>query len=180
MPADFPELFFTMSQVAICKHYKTSNRTLQRWIDEAGLRGKKPKVPGNKIPAPDDFVGKAPHMTKHALRNHYKVGLETIQRWLDENNVSPAAYDPVVARQKQLMRLQAARAKNGHGVKVSDRSYSIYDEAADILRRERWVVFRCYKTGIFSNRGDYWRVGNVVCTPAELLERANRYRDKAA
>ncbi len=71
-----------------------------------------------------------------------------------------------------------------HGLHGSNllriRASSIYDEAAGVIQRERFAVYRCEDNGKANPNGKFWRVGNVVLTPDELLERAERYRRRAA
>lgn len=60
------------------------------------------------------------------------------------------------------------------------RYISMFDEAADALRRERFVVFRCDDRGRADQKGEFWRLGNTLLTPDELLQRAEKYRRKVA
>lgn len=170
MPADFPDVCMTMKRFELQKHYGCSSRILMRWFEELGMRYAR-RGPGPR-PAPHDFAERAPTMTRKALRRHYRTSDELIVRWLEEAGIQP------VTRAKP--KPAAIRPPRRTYVAVSDRVITIFDEAADVLRRERFAVYRSNERGGADQAGEFWRVGNSVLTPDELLMKADRYRRRAA
>ena len=67
-----------------------------------------------------------------------------------------------------------------HKAIIRDKPRSIWDDAADVLRAERWAVYRCDEKGKADLKGRYWRAGNVILSPDDLLAKADRYRRRAA
>lgn len=188
-PADFAELCDTMTRTLLAKHYGVSYGTLLRWFDEHSSRLKRTGFyrGHHKRPVPDDFAQLAPTMTHTKLRQHYGVDGTALRRWLAEAGVSPAVYvarrRPDTAERNRERRKGKAPARYHRGpqvVAMDSRRWSPVDLAADVLRRERWVVYRCDEKGVAKPEGLFWRVGNVVCDGDELLARAARYQDKAA
>lgn len=170
-PEDFAKKAPTMSIERLVKHYRTSRIAVRRWLAETGA----PCLSVNNVsnierPVPDDFAQVAPTMTFTALRRHYQTGEAVVRRWIKQSGVSAKRHVP----------RWNGGYKLPHGHFVEMRNYSAFDEAADILRRERFPVNRCDERGRYEQAGDFWRVGWSVLTPDELLERADRYRRRAA
>lgn len=171
MPADFPQVALTMPRHDLKKHYGASERIVRRWCDEASItKSFRVGRPGcGRRPMPDDFTQLAPTMCRMDLSRHYRASSELIMRWIRETGVNAKPYiptPPTVTRTPQPRKLKLAPS----------RVRSIYDEAADDLRRERFPVNRCDEKGLFDPKGDYWRVGWSVLTPDDLLLRAAKYR----
>ena len=59
-------------------------------------------------------------------------------------------------------------------------TYDLCDEAADILRRERFPVNKCNENGSFNMNGKFFRVGINVLNRDELIAKANRYKKIAS
>lgn len=145
------------------------------------------KVKG-KHPVPDDFADNARVMNKWELRKHYGCGDIKVNRWLDLLGISAAKYHPprresAPKAYKPRMTVRTGRAAGSSYLPMYDQQHktkTMFDLAADTLRREHWVVYHATETGKPDPKGAYWRVGNVVCTPDELLARAARYERKAA
>lgn len=178
VPADFAEKAATMCAMKLADHYRCGRLTMNRWIAETGIQ---PAAPVRFRPVPADFATLAPNMTKVDLARHYGCARETVRRWLKESGVQSLVFDrvpPPVNPPRRLGNVVPTRGKSGlfHGVKVS----SIYDEAAATLQRERWVVYRSDEDGKANGSGRFWRMGNLVVTPDELLRRAARYERRAA
>lgn len=174
VPDDFAAMARGMSQIALCRHYRRDRKTVVRWLAETGTtyarntRKKsvaKPPPPVNLRPVPDDFAARAPIMTRSAMRGYYSAASTTIARWLAETGISPRTVDYRPTR--------GAAGTNLSGVRVK----SIYDDAADALRREHFAVYRCDDRGVADFKGAFWRVGNTLNTPSELLGRAARYQE---
>ena len=128
-------------------------------------------------PMPDDFRDVAPTMTKTAMTRHYATKIDTIKRWLAEADIEAAA--PVYVRPPSSAK-RFTGYKHKFGNTTQTRSMTAHDDAADILRRERFPVNRCDEKGAFAQAGDFWRVGWSVLTPDELMLRADKYRRRAA
>jgi hypothetical protein len=191
VPEDFTALAPSMTAVALQKHYGVGERVVVRWLKETGATTSRTyEKPGSIRPVPDDFARLAPRMTQVQLREHYRVSKLVLRRWIAQAQVRTAG--SIVNRRESRPVRQAFtpafgprpmvfKGHPGAAVKQDDlRLYTKYDEAADILRRERFVVFRCGPTGVFVEKGEHWRVGNVICTPDELLQRAEKYRRRVA
>ncbi len=173
MPQDFTQVMTAMPRHDLAAHYKASYSTIQRWIGETGqdVSFRKGIPARNRRPVPDDWAERAPAMTKHALKLHYGAGDTVIDRWAAETGVSPKVYvaSGVLGRMGRRHRANLAVTQ----------SKSLYDEAADELRRERFPVNRCNEKGLFDPQGDLWRVGWSILTADELLIRAAKYRRAA-
>lgn len=51
--------------------------------------------------------------------------------------------------------------------------HTLDEQAANYLRRE-CPVYRCWSTGIANPKGDHWRRGSMVLTPADIIALARR------
>ena len=118
---------------------------------------------------PDDFKQTAPLMNKNQLARHYKVKWSgTIDRWLKEAGVEARVYIPPA---KRLSMMGQPRKNDMVPERIKD-----YDEiAADILRRERFLVNRCNEDGRFNLTGKFWRVGMNIYSKEALIEKAEKY-----
>lgn len=168
VPADFAILAPTMIITELERHYGVRHGKIKAWAEKAGV-----KVKRNGLrPPPDGFADDAPSMVKSAMMKRYKADIKTVNRWLSEVGV-------LAAEQVRIPPPRSSRPfvfRTGSTPKSLDlRQRSLYDDAADILRRERFVVYRCDDNGRFNERGSLWRRGNSILTGAELLEKAARY-----
>lgn len=175
-PDDFSAMAATMTRRALCAHYRTSNRTILRWFFEKQVPRKVP-VSHNRRPIPDDFATIAPTMTHNALSGHYGCMRETVSRWMQESGIACLPFDRTKPRFVPGTRHNVLRLPHGHLAQT--RVTSLYDDAADVLRRERFPVNRCNDKGVFDFAGKYWRVGWSIISPEELLQRAAKYRKAA-
>lgn len=179
VPNDFAEVAPTMLQSKLAKHYRTSESAVKRWIEETGvtpLKGHPCKY--KAAPCPSDFAEVAPTMGIVALSKHYGISHKTIKRWLQETGTQPKRYDPSENRPRSRKSVATVRHILPREI-VKTRTRTIYEDAADTLRRERFPVNRCNEKGGFDPKGKFWRVGWSVLTGDELLERAARYRRAA-
>lgn len=170
-PDDLLEIRATLRGTdKMARHYRASSRTVQRWLREAGdapLRSLPP--PANRRPCPDDFAAQVGGKTVNGLVDHYRTSRDCVERWLAETGLKPL---PKAARVNLTPTL-------GRGVNIAAiRTWTIYDDAAAAIQRHM-PVYRCTKTGRADLDGTLWRVGNVICTPDELLARAARYERAA-
>lgn len=178
-PDDFRAQAAKLYPEQLKRHYGRSSNTISRWLDECGIV----PVNGFTMPrrdAPADFTALAPTMTKTALKDHYRADIRTIGRWYAETGadrliVKPA---PPTGRRRGAYNMTPSLSRAGGNLSIT-RILTIHDQAADTLRRERWAVYRCTEKGKADFKGAFWRVGNVVCAPDELLERAARAERRA-
>jgi hypothetical protein len=179
MPADFIEVCRTLSVHQLVDHYRTRPKAVMRWYREAGIEPNfiKPGRPRHQIPPPDDLAEVCRTTHRSGLMRHYQLSQKVIDRWLKLTGLRPAGYVKTVSKSQPG---QGMVIRNSYGNLSQTRVSSIYDDAADVLRRERFKVNRCNDVGIYAQTGEYWRVGWTVLTGDELLARADRYRSRAA
>lgn len=175
-PDDLAEMAKIMGVRALSRHYDVGEKIVRRWLNEGGITpyfGTRPRRP-----MPDDFMEVAPTLTLNGICTHYKAGKGAAMRWVEEAGITPAA--PV----QSIPKCSGGNVRPSRGTGASNvvkiRTTSIHDEAADELRRNRWQVNRCDEKGLYAENGKLWRVGTVICTPDELLARAERCRRRAA
>ena len=187
VPADFREVGPTMGKKDLQRHYATNHRTITRWFAETGAAHY--NAYNLTQPIPDDFAENAKVLIITELRKHYGGGHKKIERWLNLLGIEPLrAVHPGPKKRADMPQRHRPATHNINRMGTSYigivdrgiRTRSIHDEAADVLRRERWVVYRSTDKGRADHKGEFWRVGNTVLTPDELLQRAERYRSAAA
>lgn len=174
VPDDFLQVAPGKTQSWLKKHYRTSIKAVVRWQNETGVEKCKgpPPPPKPRREVPDDLAEVARTRYLHEIIKYYRTSEKVLRRWMKETGIQPG---------KRLVMNTLERAGQPWASKLTDmRQKTIYDDAADELRRHRWIVYRCTHKGVYARKGDYWRVGQVICTPDELLERAERARRKAA
>lgn len=172
IPNDFAEKAGKLFQYELARHYKVSEYAISKWMEELGLEKKRHlPPPPNKRPIPSDLKEVAPTMYKADLCKHYECSRETLNRWLQETGYKAAEYDPAAHKP------HVGNIIHKMSFSLTDtRLQTIYNSAADILRRERWVVFPCNADGNYNIGGSYWKVGGRVYTGDELLQKAQKYR----
>ena len=191
-PADFAERARVMTIKQLCAHYGVCNKKLLRWRKETGVNPVSAINPVGKTPMrpmPADFATLAPTMTFNAIRVHWGCGDSVARRWLLQAGVSPkkciAKPRVYVSKRKNAAGGNVRSIFTGYvGPRRSDvtglnKAKSVHDDAADVLRKYG-PCYRCGPTGLLSDRGEFWRYGNSIMTPDELLVKADRYRAKAA
>lgn len=179
-PDDFAARAPTMSKEALRAHYRVGPRVLERWFAEKGVQPSSATKPRRVLP--QGFAKIAPTMVFQDLMAHYSVSKVVISRWLEETGTRPLQLVRTALPKRRPVRGHMnLTPTGGRGVNFAHvRQSSIHEDAADDLRRDRWAVHRCDERGRYEQAGNFWRVGNVVCTPDDLLERAERVRRKAA
>lgn len=154
---------------ALRTKYGAGRLAVERWLDELGAdrTGRKPSA--NRLPVPADFAEMARSLTRTGLVEHYRCVWQVMARWCKEAGVEPVRYVPVpVVRVNWIHRGAVGKA-------TDLRQRTMYDEAADVLR-QHCPVYRSDARGLFDPKGDFWRIGNGLLTPDELLKRAAKYR----
>jgi hypothetical protein len=183
VPPDFVELSAKHPGDWLIQHYRTSKRALIRWRKETGTTGR--VMPTRAMPA--DFATRAPTMYLRHLANHYGAGTDTVKRWCEEAGVSTKPFDSSTLANSRWAAYRARKALEpkpasprkpyrfnyaGPAPKpLPGRDWSIHGQAAEHLRRLA-PVYRCWETGTANPKGDFFRFGNVILTPDELLQRA--------
>lgn len=163
-PADFDELFHNNSVMALRQICGRSGVTIARWIRERGLS----RPAGWRQPleqAPSYFADAVKRGSTIAqLKEMTGKGGAVVRRWRTE-----ALADMVVKPQPR--KLPAL----GHSVtRLTTPSRGYGEEAATFMQRDGWIVYRCTTEGRQSIGGKFWRLGRLVVTDAELVERAER------
>ena len=184
VPADLAEMAKTMKQAELARHYGVDKHRVKKWITKAGVTPLRRKTlkNGELRPAPKDFAATGPTMIRKELMAHYRCNHDTLARWIAETKVWPKVWEaprkdpaPVAYRQPVTFR-NNPRALIHRDIRQTD----MYDDAADVIRRERFAVYRCNERGVYDPKGASWRVGISILTPDELLQRADKYRRRAA
>lgn len=186
MPEDFAALAPAMTVNAATHHWKTGRNIVLRWAIEAGIELQAQK--GCMEPAPENWSELCADLSATAMRKKFGWGAGIIKRWSEETQIFPRDGRRDVIRPQLRFAARTIRkakpniGRKGHGQTTFHdcRTKSLWDEAADVLRLERWTVYRCNQRGAYDEKGEFWRVGNVVVSPDDLLRRADRYRRKAA
>ena len=181
VPDDFAEKAKVCPRVKLEQIYGVGHNVIRRWCKIAGV------APLSCVrPVPDDFAERAATSLKQQMRVHYNVGHDTIQRWLDEAGIEALQYNrprrekgPRVGSSPRPEPLRS-QLKPYTPTQARERHRDRFDMAADDLRRNRWVVYRCDDRGRADLKGKFWRAGNTILTPDELLARAGRYQRAAA
>lgn len=184
-PADFAERAKTMHGFALSQHYGVAPKVVRRWADEAGVTLIKGQVipPAKRRECPADFAQMAAFLTYTGLCNHYNTGRSAVDRWVSETGATPLVF----VRKPAEAKPKAGKPARGlyHAIGISSniaaaKMHTAHDLAADVLRRERFPVYRCNERGKADHQGKFWRVGIVVVDGDELLARAARYERRAA
>ena len=175
IPSDFAEKAKTMCRNQLVKHYRTSDKAVGRWADECGVHPLKVMM----RPAPADWEQLCAKHTAAELRRLLQADIKVIKRWIKETEIEPVPFDrkgiiPPNRRPNLLKQMGTP-----HKAIIRDKPRSIWDDAADVLRHYG-PVYRCDERGRADQKGRYWRAGMVILTPDDLLERADRYRRRAA
>lgn len=176
-PADFIEKVKTLRRYALAQHYQVSERRIGLWAKKCGIGISKhgPTRAGRRI-APDDLAEMAELMTKTQLMAHYAADYPIVVRWLGEAGIEAVKRAPVMPSRQPVTFRNNPRALIHRDIRQTD----MYDDAADVIRRERFAVYRCNERGAYDPKGASWRVGISILTPDELLQRADKYRRRAA
>jgi hypothetical protein len=176
-PADFA--VGNKRYVTLARQHGVSLDVIKRWCDELG---------SERIRAsddiPEDFAERWKVAGTATMAIHYKRSQKTICAWARKSGLIRPKGMKVKVREKappapkQRPVATAANRALGHSVtRIVTPSRGYGDEAANFLQSNRgggWVVFRSDENGRQDITGKFWRVGRVVCTDAELVERAER------
>lgn len=174
IPADFTEVAPTMCVNALAKHYRADDKTIKRWLSQTGICAAQGNQGGRRgTPPPLDFAEIAPTLGLVALSKHYGISHKTIKRWMNETGVKAKPHVPHERSQPKRKFNRVVRIRPGDFQISRTRVTTIYEDAANVLRAYT-AVYRCNERGGFDVKGKFWRAGNIILTPDELLERAAR------
>jgi hypothetical protein len=183
IPDDFRDLALTMPRYKLALHYVVAQRTIQVWFEKLGIEGKWQNIAAEQTrrPIPADFAQVAPTKTRTALCKHYRCSDRVAMRWSVESGVACMPYTPTPPRKAPAApRQRPALVPGAKPRQIAQTNKTMFDLAADVLRRERFHVHRCNERGGFDLKGQYWRCGYSILTDDELLIRAAKYEQRAA
>lgn len=181
---EFREAAQSMTRQQLAAHFRIGANQVRTLVSRTGAQPVQARFsPPPKYRAiPGDFAENARTMTRNQLAVHYVAGWITVNRWLAVLGIAPVTVQPMPPKPKppkQAPRSAAALPTVLHRKIAPTRTTTIYDDAADLIRRDM-PVYRCTDKGGGDHKGAFWRAGNTVLTPNELLARADKYRARAA
>lgn len=183
VPDDFAAMSDTHSNLELMAIYGCGSEMLYRWRKESGAKRR------DKMRIPEGFAEVWKGKSVLQLAAHYKRSHTTISAWIKRlglvrprgvklsKPVKVAAPKPQplpFVRKPAPKRFVKPDAYRTTAVDHVQRDMTPAGQAADILRRDRWTVFRCDERGRANPDGKLWLCGRVICTAAELIERAHR------
>lgn len=186
MPRDFAKIAPSLTITQAIARWRFGYGTAIRLAEEAGIVYA-PRE-GIKRPTPDNWAELCAAHTIVELTVILKVDRKVIARIASETGIKPKAHVSTrTTRADTRFQNRPKQPKNigqmGIPVKLAhqdNRIKTMFDYAADVIRAERYAVFRCREAGAYDENGEFWRVGNGVLTPDQLLQRADRYRARVA
>jgi hypothetical protein len=174
LPEDFAAVAPTMTRCGLRKRYAASETVVKRWIRETGvtvLEGTRQDA----TPPPNDLAELAAEMTLSQLVRHYHSHHDTVYRWLSIKGLKALKYVPQRRQRKAAPTSRPIAVKRSYtAANYVPRDLSLDGQAADHLRRF-CAVYRCTEKGAADQRGGFWRYGNAVLTPQEIVARAERH-----
>ncbi len=128
--------------------------------------------------APEGFAQAWKGNTRPALMARYGVNENTIARWVKETGLKRR--ENTIPRPRAIANRETADHGRGfRATMVADfREDTAASRAAEVMRQERWIVYRCDNAGNARQGGAFWRLGTGVRTDAELIERAERVQQR--
>lgn len=182
LPADFTSHAPAESNRQLADRYQTSMTMITRWRREAGIPSSVKWTAGRPRPKrvrPDDFAERAPHMTNKALCAHYRAKPYLVERWRSETGaryIRPVKEPRRRIYQPREKPVQQFTRQIGQpiGKPVPPPDGTMQGQAAHFLRSTA-PVYRCDRRGR-AEAPDvakaFWRYGNVLLTPDEMMQRA--------
>ena len=180
-PVDFAEQATKLTRKGLARHYGVKWRAIERWVCETGAEPQDRVAPVPLAEKPADFAAVAPTMILKDLMERYSRSHSVIRRWCRESGVVPLSFErPQREPRAKPQPFHRVKAVPGQMVlPAASRPIALKagaeEEAAQHLRRHFPFVYRCTERGGADQRGKFWRVGAVVLTPRELVEKAKRY-----
>ncbi len=179
IPEGFAEVVndFTIKQ--LCVKFGAGRETVIRWLAECPVKRTLMKGGKDIVEMPADFPVVQAGRTVMELCAHYGRNKHVVRRWLADLGISRSE----VRRAKRVVKI-VTPTRSVHPITApldkTQRDVSPAGIAADDLRRDRWVVYRCDPDGRANPAGTHWMCGRVILTSDELMERAERARRRMA
>lgn len=167
-------------------------KTVQDMVHKLGATGR--EIERNDLreprPAPEDFAAVAVTESSRELCRRYNAGRKLVARWREETGAflsdamkreihgrphrKPASVKPVVVKPPKAPK-RFITGLVPQAVAEIKRDMSRAGLAASFMQRDGWVCHRCTADGrAMPGTGSHWRLGRLVVTDAELIERAER------
>lgn len=175
-PKDFAERAAGLSLRKLSEHYGVGEKVVRRWYRETGAPQKRVQR-GAALEMPADFAAVAPTLAVYELERRYGRHYTTIQRWLRTLGILPKKAPPHRGGRRSRPEPKRKPAKKGTFIlpgtmAIPPALIGREQEAAQFLRRFYPWVYRSTEQGAASERGKFWRLGNIVETPGEMIIRA--------
>lgn len=180
-PPDFLEIGPTLTITDCQRHWGVSERVAQRWYRTAGIRPAKYIPTGHKIddPVPEGFAADARRMCPRDLQRKYHRGRLKVILWLSECGIEPTPRDQSAIMRRYWQARPPAPKKRPPPVirpqhvwkPIPGPDGSLHGQAAQFMRQYA-AVYRARESGRADQQGEFYRYGNVILTPDELLQRA--------
>lgn len=168
VPDDFVEMKPQFSSIRqMTKHWRASEKTIRRWIEESGVPHERCINSPILRPVPDDFAEKCPTMTKAQMLIYYQTSGNVLNRWIAESGVQPKAHKRGYFKMPRT---------GGQPIPPPKRENQ-YDLAADYLRRFM-PVSSCDRYGKWRLNGSHYRVGNTLMTPDEMMAKSEAKKER--
>lgn len=185
VPADFHTHPTSTPNAVLTAIYGVSATKIGRWRKQAGItstanRGGRPRP---KMAPPEDFATYATTVTNADLKAMHGVSESMISRWRRETGASyvrpkklrqPKPKAEPKPRKLPPSFLERMGKPKGQIFYIPPRDTTLEGQAADVLRAYA-PVYRCNECGrqdCAEARKRWWRYGNVILTPDELIQRA--------
>lgn len=126
---------------------------------------------------PNDFDRVGAGKSVAQVCAHYGCGVGVASAWLRSSGVEryrAKSSTPKPAKPKKPKASLSAMGQAKQTLFIDVREDTPASRAADVMRGERWIVYRCNDVGAASQGGKLWRLGRLVVTDAEMIERAER------
>lgn len=153
MPDGFAEVAAEWTSMRLESHFDLSAHVVQRFRRVLGIHvgnGRRER------PAPPGFAEASEGSSVHALAERFGVSTTQIGRW-----------------RRRLGLVSACRYNRPTAAMQAPVAHCDEDLAARHLRCDA-AVYRCRDDGHADPRGEYWRYGRIVLTPADMIARARR------
>lgn len=159
--------------------YGCGYETLQRWYTETGL----PKIRSKREkgqPAPKGFEDFAREHSQRETMRHFGISRDMVRTFEAQMKITRVRFmkTPTEGR-GHAAKFIKVNAYQTAPVNRFQRDMSAAGQAADFLRKFG-PVYRCDVRGKAIEDGFFWRRGSAILSDAELIERADWMRSKAA
>ena len=158
--------------------YGCGYETLQRWYAETGL----PKVRSKRekgLAAPEGFEDFARSHSQRETMRHFGISRDMVRTFEAKMDLKRVRFITAPTVPSAAPKFIKPNAYQTAPVNRVQRDMSAAGQAADFLRKFG-PVYRCDVKGAPLADGFFWRRGSAILSDAELIERADWMRSKAA